>query len=97
MSGAPNLSGALALGDVRDRLTNIMADLVFLAQDAALAASAVDCPKRDNCPLLNSAKELAVKVREFLTAQRETTNVLRPPSPPPTPRARKVEEELEEE
>jgi len=49
-----------------------VADLIFLAQDVSLSIASVNCPNKENCPLYNSAKQLAQKVQEFLRMQRQS-------------------------
>lgn len=69
------------LEELRTKIGNIIADLVWDANDVALALAELECPDRDKCPLAKATKKLIKKLREMFEIQRELSKKVRTPPP----------------
>jgi|GEM_PF-1825504 len=57
--------------ELREELGNVIAELVFCAQDVGFELAMLKCDKRENCPLVEKTRELITKVRELFMLQRK--------------------------
>lgn len=61
--------------EMRERLGNLITDLIFCAQDVGFELAMLQCSKRDNCPLVEKTRSLIMKVRELFEMQRKAREI----------------------
>jgi len=57
----------------REKISEIITELVFDAQEVGFELATLDCPNVANCPLVEKSRKLIKKVKELFELQREIT------------------------
>lgn len=61
--------------EIREKLGNLISELIFDASDVAFELALLQCDKRNACPLVSKTIKLVKKVRELFGIQREMTAI----------------------
>jgi len=56
---------------MRGKMSDLITDVVFIAQELGLCLAKLKCEKRDECEVVKKSIELAEKVSELLKLQRQ--------------------------
>jgi len=59
--------------ELRNRLQDLMSELIFDAQEVGFCLAELECEKRSECQLVEKTKQLVRRIRELFELQRELT------------------------
>jgi len=59
--------------EVRDKISELITDILFSAQELAFCLLRLKCDKKDQCELASKSLELAERVSDLIKIQREMT------------------------
>jgi len=63
--------------EFREKLSDLLTDLIFDAQDVGLELGMLKCEKRDSCALVEKTRCLISRVRELFELQRKYARRMR--------------------